>query len=173
MDKKLYLVAELDNNSQEQFRNLDTIIRQKGITGSQTKDIPYHITLAEFSIDKEAYLLGLLDTIKEEFFEINISYSSLGLFGLKVLFANPDMNMGLIKLYDFVKEHSLNKNSDLSAHTTLLIDEPENIIKILPELSKAFTKITGKLTNVSLYEFFPERFIKRITLSRDSRFCAQ
>ncbi|MCL2835039.1 MAG: hypothetical protein FWD78_17865 [Treponema sp.] len=164
MDKKLFLLAELDDNSQSLLRNIEKSILQKGIIGTQTKNIPYHITLSEYSMEKEGAILELLKKVKDEFKVFDISYSSLGLFGLRVLFANPDMNVELIRLYDFVKGNSLHKDDPLSAHTTLLIDEPENIIKVLPDVAKSFTKISGKITAISLYEFFPERFIKRIDL---------
>ena len=166
MDRKLYLLAELDDTAQGQFKGIEKVIVHNGITGgSQTKNIPYHITLSEYPCDRESEVLEILDNVKNKFRKIDISYSSMGLFGLKVLFANPDMNAGLIKLYDFVKGQSLNKNNSLSAHTTLVIDDPENIMRILPEVSKAFNKISGKIDAVSLYEFFPERLIKRINLS--------
>jgi 2'-5' RNA ligase len=66
------------------------------------------------------------------FREINIKFNGFGLFGLNVLFLNPNMNKKLIELYDYVKENSFNRDEDLAAHMTLLIDEPENILKILP-----------------------------------------
>jgi 2'-5' RNA ligase len=166
MDKKLYLLAELDDDTQKEFINIEKVILENGINGSQTKNIPYHITLCSYSVDNENKLIELLDNVVNDFKEIEISYSSLGLFGLKVLFANPDMNSELIKLYNYVKENGSAKDEHLAAHTTLLIDEPENILKVLPEVTKAFNAIHGKIKYISLYEFFPARFIKRIEIKR-------
>jgi hypothetical protein len=74
------------------------------------------------------------------------------------------MNAGLIQIYDNVKEKSLHKDDCLAAHATLLIDEPKNILAVLPKIAEKFTKISGKIKYISLYEFFPARFIKRIEL---------
>ena len=166
MEKRLYLLAELDADSQREFKDFEHIFADHHITGSQTKGIPYHITLSVYPADMEEYLENLLDNIQREFAEIEITYGSLGLFGLRVLFANPGMNIKLVELYDTVKAHSINERDDLSAHTTLLIDTPENILSILPEVSGNFGKINSRITHISLYEFFPERFIKRIPLKQ-------
>jgi 2'-5' RNA ligase len=157
-------VAELDDNTQDMIKKFEKIILENGLIGKQTKDIPYHITLGRYSVENEDYLKDLLDKITCEFNAIDVSYSGFGLFGLNVLYLNPCMNIKLIELYNFVKEKSL-LNNDFAAHTTLLIDDPENIVKILPEFAKAINnKITGKINQVSLYEFFPIRFIKKIEL---------
>ena len=164
MDKKLYLLAELDDASQLEIKEIEKIIIEDGFIGKQTKDIPYHITLRSFSIEMENYLKNLMENLSKTFKKINIKFSSLGLFGLNVLFMNPDMNMELIKMYNYVKDNSFEKDFDLSAHTTLIIDEPENIIKILPKIVEKYKGLNGKIKYVSLYEFFPMKFIKRIEL---------
>jgi hypothetical protein len=105
-----------------------------------------------------------LSKIESEFREIDISYSGFGLFKLNVLYLNPDMNIKLIELYNYVKEKSFEKDDDLAAHTTILMDEPEKVIKVLLKIAESFEKINGKLKFVSLYEFFPKRLIKRIEL---------
>jgi len=164
LDKKIYLIAELDDNLQLEIKNIEKIIIENGFIGKQTKDIPYHITLCSFSIEMENYLKDLLEKISKIFKKINIKFSSLGLFGLNVLFINPDMNMKLIEIYDHVKENSFEKEYDLAAHATLIIDEPENIIKILPKIVDIYKGLNGKIKYISLYEVFPVRFIKRIEL---------
>ena len=164
VDKKLYLIAELDDESQLVLKEFKKIISENGIIGKQTKDIPYHVTLCSFSPDLEEYLKVLLEEVSQKFKKVNIKCGSLGLFGLNVLFVNPDMNSGLIDLYNYVKEKSFEKDDDLAAHITLLIDEPENILKILPKIVEKNKGITGRICHVGLYEFFPRRFIKRIEL---------
>ena len=164
MNKFLYLLAELDNNSQIIFKEYEKIITENGFIGNQTKDIPYHITLCSYPLDKENDLKKLLENISKKYKEIKITFSSIGLFGLKVLFVNPDLNKKLIGLYNDVKAGGLCKDEDLAAHCTLLIDEPENIIKIIPKITEKFNKINGRIKYISLYEFFPAKLIKRIEL---------
>jgi len=164
LDKKLYLLAELDETSQLEIKEIDKIIIENGFIGKQTKDIPYHITLCSFPIEMENFLKDLLENLSKKSKKININFTSLGLFGLKVLFMNPNMNIELIEMYNYLKENSFEKDYDLSAHTTLIIDEPENIIKILPKIVDKYKGLNGEIKYISLYEFFPIRFIKRIEL---------
>jgi len=164
MEKNLYLIAELDNNTQNIIKDYYKIILENDIIGSQTKDIPYHITLCSYSLENENDIINLLDKINGKYNEIELQFSGFGLFGLNVLYFNPAMNKKLLELYDYFKDNSYNKNQDFSAHATLLIDEPNNIIKILPKITKEFKAFSGKIVNISLYEFFPKRFIHKINL---------
>ena len=145
MDKKLYILAELDDDTQRIIKYYEKIILENGFIGKQTKDIPYHITLGCYSQDLENYLKTLLDSIENNFNEIYVSYSGFGLFELNVLFLNPCMNMRIIELYNFVKKNNLYADNDLSAHTTLFMDEPENILKILPRFVEKFNQINNKI----------------------------
>jgi len=53
------------------------------------------------------------------------------------------------------------------------IDEPENILKILPKINEKFNELierkynvfTGQVENIGLYEFSPLKFIKKINLN--------
>jgi len=164
MDKNLYLLAEFDEATQIKFREFEEIIIYSSLSGTQTKNIPYHITLGSFSSDCENYLVNMLDEIGKIKSAFDLTFSSLGLFGLKVLFLNPDMSRELIELHDFTKGKSLHRDDSLAAHATVLIDEPENILKILPPLAEKFRAFRGKIRYVSLYEFFPARFIGRTEL---------
>jgi len=164
MDKKLYLLAELDDNTQKIVRKFYGKILEENIIGTQTKDIPYHISLCSYSIENEKNIITLLNKIKGKFNVIEILFGGFGLFGLNVLFFNPAMNKNLIELYDFCKSNSYNKDNAFTAHMTLLIDEPDKIIKILPKISNEYKAFTGKIVSISLYEFFPKRFIHKINL---------
>jgi 2'-5' RNA ligase len=164
MDKKLYLIAELDNNTQDIIKGYYKIILENGLIGTQTKDIPYHITSCSYSLENENNLLELMDKINGKYSEIEILFGGFGLFGLNVLYFNPAMNNNLLELYNYFKDNSYDKNNAFTAHATLLIDEPENIIKILPKITKELKPFAGSIVNTSLYEFFPKRFIKKLEL---------
>jgi 2'-5' RNA ligase len=164
MDKNLFLIAELDNNTQNRIKEYYKIILENGLIGTQTKDIPYHITLCSYSLENENNILNLMDKINGKYTEIEICFSGFGLFGLNVLYFNPAMDYKLLELYNYFKDNSYDKDNAFTAHATLLIDEPENIIKILPKITKEFVPFTGKIVNISLYEFSPKRFIKKLEL---------
>ena len=164
MDKRLYILAEFDGAAQEKIRDLAKLLRENNLEGTQTKDIPYHITLGSYAANIENDLMILLDEIEKNITAFDVSFGSLGLFGLKVLFLNPDMSLELIELYNYIKGKSPHEGDNLSAHATLLIDEPESILKALPLLAGKFRAFGGKVKYLSLYEFFPARFIGRIEL---------
>ena len=46
----------------------------------------------------------------------------------------------------------------------MFIDEPDNVLKILPRFVEKSKKTAGNIKYISLYEFFPARLIKRIML---------
>jgi 2'-5' RNA ligase len=166
-DKKLYLLAVLDDNTQSIFRKIyDDIVLKNNIIGKQTKNIPYHISLCSFTTEKQIELEKLMDKIDKEntFKEIKINYTGMGLFGLNVLYFNPSMSKELIELYDYVKTGSYEEKEELAAHTTLMIDTPENIIKVIKIEGSEFKGIKAKIKYIDLYEFFPTKFIKRIKL---------
>ena len=165
MDKKLYLIAEFDEKSQITLKDYEKIIAENGLIGKQTKDIPYHITLCSFPTEMENSLKELLDKLIIKHKKININFIGFGLFGLNVLFLNPTMNFDLMEIHNYLKKDSFEKDRDFAPHLTLLIDEPENILKLLPKMVEKIKTFSGIIKYVSLFEFFPVRFIKRIELN--------
>ena len=164
MDKKLYLIAELDEDSQIAIKEYEKIISECGLIGKQTKNIPYHITLCSFPTEMENFLKESLEKINIEYNKFSINFSGFGLFGLNVLFLNPTMNLELIKIYNYLKKDSFEKERELAAHLTLIIDEPQNILSVLPKMVEKGKALSGTIKYISLYEFFPKRFIKKIEL---------
>lgn len=47
-DKKLYLIANFDSETQNILAGYYNILMQNGFIGNQTKNIPYHFTLGFF-----------------------------------------------------------------------------------------------------------------------------
>ena len=66
MDKKLFLLAEMDNDTQNKLQEINKIILDNGLIGDQTKDIPYHISLCSFVVEQENELKKLMDDINKE-----------------------------------------------------------------------------------------------------------
>ncbi|MDD4680983.1 MAG: 2'-5' RNA ligase, partial [Clostridia bacterium] len=52
-----------------------------------------------------------------------------------------------------------------TAHATLLIDEPEKILKALLIVAKNFKPFKARIESIGLYEFFPMRFINECSLN--------
>jgi len=162
-DKALYLLAEFDGETQKPLAEYFEVLSQNGFVGSQTKDIPYHFTLGSRGVEFENQMLDALEKICPETAAVDIHLDHIGLFGLNVLFAAPGMNCELLKLQQsFFPD--CGDCSAWAAHATLLIDEPEIILRALPLVAKNFKPMKARIESVALYEFFPARLIARYFL---------
>jgi 2'-5' RNA ligase len=94
----------------------------------------------------------------------DLSFNHIGLFGLEVLFLAPDVNSELLELRKNCVTDYIKDKNEWTAHTTILIDEAENIQKALPIVAHNFQQLNARVESVSLYEFFPTRFIAKYSL---------
>jgi 2'-5' RNA ligase len=163
-EKFLYLLAQFDKETQEILAGYYDILRHNGFIGTQTKDIPYHFTLGKYETDCEKQLIDDLDKICANTSSIDIRLSHIALFGLNVLFIAPNMNFELMTLQQKLFPHCGNGDYGWTAHATLLIDEPEKVLKALPILAENFKPFSARIESIGLYEFFPMRFIKECSL---------
>jgi 2'-5' RNA ligase len=171
-DKYLYLLASFDKETQDKLGSYYDILFQNGFIGNQTKNIPYHFTLGMKDTDCEKQLSEDLDKTCADTACIDIHLSHIGLFGLNVLFIAPDMNFELLTLLQRFFPNCGSGAYNWTAHATLLIDEPGNIMKALPIAAENFKPFTARIESIGLYEFFPTRFIKECSLNKPVKeFC--
>ncbi|MCL2387564.1 MAG: 2'-5' RNA ligase family protein [Defluviitaleaceae bacterium] len=164
-DKALYLIAIFDNKTQNKLAEYYDVLCQNGFVGSQTKNIPYHLTLGSRSIDSENQTINDLEEVCSNIHSFEINLAHIGLFGLKVLFISPNMNFELLKLQQSFFPDCGNGHHPWSAHVTLLIDESETILKALPIVAENFQPFKARVEGIELYEFFPRRFVKAFDLA--------
>ncbi|KUO76395.1 MAG: hypothetical protein APF77_06770 [Clostridia bacterium BRH_c25] len=163
-EKFLYLMATFDKETSKRMKEIERTINKEDIVGYQTPNIPHHITLASFDIDHEDEIKQMLQDVSANTKSFNLDFNHIGLFGLKVLFLAPDVNYELLELLRKFDEVCIKDNNGWTAHTTILIDEAENIQKALPIVAHSFQHINARVTSLSLYEFFPTRFIAKYDL---------
>lgn len=165
----LTLMADLDDESQLIMKNWYKELQDEGFSGVQTPDLPYHISLASFSLDKEAEVVNEMNELAKQFSEIPINISHIGLFaGGNVLFAAPDMNPpDLLELQQAIKTEN-NDKYPWTPHATIIIDEADTIQKALPTLVKHFHPFVGKITKLHLCAFWPTREIATVLLAKQS-----
>ena len=143
----LVLMADLDEESQRIMGGWYGKLHEKGFTGVQTPNLPFHITLACFALDKE-------QEVVEEMEEL-----------AKVLFAAPDMNPSeLLSLRQAVKTEK-QESFPWTPHSTILIDDAEKIQKALPVLVEDFHPFMGKITRLHLCAFWPTREVAAVYLN--------
>lgn len=157
---ELYVLAQFDDETQTILSGYDRILRRHGFTGTQTKNIPYHFTLGSQAAGRETDLLREIDTICAETKAIDIRLDHIGLFGLNVLFIEPNMNFELQRLQQRFFADCGNGYHLWTPHATILIDESETIQEALPILAENFKPLHAKIQSIGLYTFSPTRLIK-------------
>ena len=159
-DKALYVMAGFDPGSEEYLAGIQKKLYERGFFGSHTKDIPQHITLDSFPVEREAELIEKLHLIADKTESFDITFNHVGIFGgSKVLFIAPDINRKFLDL-----KEKFGDSFDWTPHTTMLLDEPESIVQALPLVMEQFTPFVGKVSELELYEFWPTRHIMTVKL---------
>ena len=158
MDRLLYVMAQLDQETCEKMKAIDRLLFEMGIEVKKPPKTPYHITLGSFELEKEEEVKRRLDEICAKVPRFPLTYNHIGLFGLKVLFFGPDVNEHLLALQKPFEDLRINEH-DWTAHTTLMMDEPEGILKALPVVAEKFSSFHATVDSVSLYEYWPPRMI--------------
>ena len=162
------LMADLDGGSQQILSLWYEKLKEAGFKGIQTSGLPFHISMACFSLDKETLVVKEMKELAEQFYEIPIHISHIGLFeGGKVLYAAPDMNpAGLLDLRRAIKTET-QEQFPWTPHCTILIDENETVQKALPVLVGNFHAFNARITKLHLCAFWPAREIATVYLKHD------
>lgn len=151
-------MAQYDAGTEQKLKDIQKTLSDNGFVGKQTPNLKNHITLGTYNIAQEDWLIDRIHIVTEQSFSFDIRLNNIGLFGLSVLFIAPAVNHELLNL-----QSKFNSNYadgfEWTAHTTLLIDEPKTIYRALPQVADAFQPFYGKIESISLYEFWPTRFI--------------
>lgn len=156
--KKLYLLACFDPNTQNSLSDLYENLRAQGFTGKQTPDIPYHFTLGSYEVNQVEQVNAELNRLCAQTACIDIVMSHIGLFGLNVLFIEPNLNFELLELHRGFFPGGGHGCHDWAAHATLLMDEPD-VLRALPIVAGHFKPFCARIERVALYEFFPAKLI--------------
>lgn len=167
----LTLMADLDDESQRIMGGWYEKLREKGFVGEQTPGLPFHISLATFSPDKESEAVDEMKKLAEQFSEIPVNISHIGMFaGGRILYAAPDMNPAtLLDLRQAVRTET-SEQFLWSPHSTILIDDAETIQKALPVLVEHFHPFMAKVTRLHLCAFWPTREIAAVYLGKCNGF---
>ena len=164
----LTLMADLDDESQQILSGWYRKLQDAGFFGVQTPNLPFHISMASFSLDKESEVVNEMKELSKRFTEIPIHISHIGLFeGGKVLYAAPDMNpSGLLDLRQAIKTET-QEMFPWTPHATILIDEPAIVQKALPILVEQFHTFMARVTRLHLCAFWPTREIATVYLGKE------
>lgn len=166
----LTLMADLDDESQKLMGGWYDRLREAGFIGQQTPNLPFHISLASFALDKEQEAVAETKRLAEEFGPIPVHISHIGMFaGGKILFGGPDMNPpGILALHDAIEIPKTDR-FPWTPHATIIMDEAETVRKALPIVTDVFRPFLGKVTKLHLCAFWPTREILTIELNGSTK----
>lgn len=157
-DKHLYAVAQFDADTEQRLHKLYLGLVNEGLTGTQTKGIPYHITLGTFEVEDEAKVVRRAQEAACAAGAFTLRLAYLGLFGLNVLFVAPAVKRELLDLRKMiVPDGETAEAFPWVAHITLLMDEPGAIQRAVPVAAQSFTPFRATVESIGVYEYFPER----------------
>ena len=151
MDKFLCVLGIFDEATQRTLGEYQRAVLDLGFTGRQTMDIPFHVTLGTFGLERRQKLEEKLLALKTK--PVEAFFNHMGLFeGQQVLFLSPDVTPELLAL-----KEAFSEEKGWTAHTTMLIDSRENALRAMEILGERFRRFTGRIERVELYEFFPSK----------------
>lgn len=163
-ERFLCLIATFDEETSKRMEEIENIIKEEGIFDKQTPNLPRHITLSYFDTSREDEIKQLLQEVCAKTKSFDLAFNHIGLFGLKVMFLAPDVNYELLELHKSFDIDCVKSSAGWTAHATILIDDAENIQKALPLVAENFQQLNARVEGVSLYEFYPTRFIAKYNL---------
>lgn len=163
-EKFLALMADLDDNIQDQMSSWYRSLTDAGFKGVQTPDLPYHITMAILPLEMEEEAIDVMKRAAGEFKKIPVHLSHIGMFaGGRVLFAAPERDSELNRFHEKCS-FDVPQPHPWTPHVTILIDEPQTVGEAIPLLVDSFTPLTGKISRLHLCAFQPKREIFAIDL---------
>jgi len=162
----LTLMAEFDDQTQARLSQWYKSIKSAGVIGTQTAGLPYHISMATLPLEKEAEAAALTRKLAAEFSSFPVYVSHIGMLaGGRVLFCSPERDAILNALREACKANCCSQ-FPWTPHVTMLIDEPDRVQSVLPELVREFTPFVGTIVRLRLCAFWPTREIVSVGLKQ-------
>lgn len=162
-DKFLCVLAGYDEATEARLSALQQRLYDAGFIGTHTKDIPMHVTVGYGDCSNESEWIEKLRRAAASAQPFDAAFNHIGIFGGgKVLFVAPDASHALLNL-----KENFGSADNWTPHTTMLIDEPDEIRRALPILLEEFSAFRGQFTQLHLYEFWPARHILTVPLGQN------
>lgn len=162
-DKFLCILAGYDDPTEAHLCALQQSLYDAGFVGTHTKNIPQHATVGFGDCKDEAAMIDLVRRVAASTEPFDVTFNHIGIFGGgKVLFIAPDVSHALLNL-----KENFGSSDNWTAHTTMLIDDPDTIRRALPVLQAQFAAFRGQFRYLHLYEFWPTRHIISVPLGEN------
>lgn len=157
-DKFLTVFAVFDNVTQQKLKTFQDRVLNIGYPGTQTMDIPFHISLGSFKVEDERELKARIKEVCSQQYEFEINLNKVNHFNNRVLFIEPEENMKLCYLHDLF-DGNFADGFPWHAHATIFCGNEEQVIRAKECLNDIFKPVKAKITGIQMGEFFPTRMI--------------
>lgn len=157
-NKFLTVFAVFDEATQKKLKSFQDSVLGLGCPGTQTMDIPFHISLGSFKVEDERELKARIKSACSHQRAFEIRLQKVGHFSNRVLFIEPEENAPLRRLHDLF-DGNFADGFPWHAHATIFCGEEAQVIKAKSRLDDIFVPIQGKITGIQMGEFFPTRMI--------------
>lgn len=157
-NKFLTVFAVYDDETQAILKEYQDSVINATYSGTQTMNIPFHVTLGSFPVEHEKELKDRIKLACNENFEFDINLSRVGHFDNKVLFIEPEYTEQLMNLHALF-DNNYPYGFPYHAHTTIFCGEEQQVIKAKAILTELFESRQAKIVGIQMGEFFPTRMI--------------
>ena len=156
-------MASLDGQSQIKLHKIQDELTKRGIVGTQTSGIPFHISLGSFPLSEKWRLNEAIKRVADGFVQFEVSLCGLGDFDGKVLFLQPQDN-GTINVLHGLFDCNYSDGLPFRPHITLFCGERSQTAEAKRILGELSLPSAVTVTSLLLGEFFPAKLISEYPL---------
>ena len=161
-DKRfLTVMAVFDNKTQELLGAMQSKIIENVGDGTQTMDIPFHLTLGSYPVESESEIVTRIEEVTALTKPFEVLLVRYNTFSDRVLFLEPTKPKELFGLRKSFECDYAN-GFDWVPHATLFCGEIDDVEKAKSYLPEICEPIRTKIVGIELGEFFPPKKIIRI-----------
>ena len=134
-----------------------------GYTGTQTMDIPFHISLGSFPVNDEAELKTRIKQVCDSKKTFDIDLIGVNHFNNRVLFIELKVNNDLQELHNLFDGNFPN-GFPWHAHATMFCGNEAEVLATKELLQKMFKPMQAQIVSIQMGEFFPARMLVKDNL---------
>lgn len=162
--KFLTVMACLDEQSQIILHKMQNKITEKGLVGTHTQDVPFHISLGSFPVTEADRLKTEMKRVADAFGQFTVELHCLNDFNNRVLFLQPAVNENIDKLHNAF-DGNFSDGFPFHAHVTLFCGDERSVIEARRVVGELSQPLTVTVTSLLLGEFFPTKLTAEYRLS--------
>ncbi len=164
-EKFLTVFAVFDNETQKKLKKMQDEILKLGNLGTQTMDIPFHISLGSFPVKDEEELKSKIKKVCACKRTFDIVLTKVNHFNNRVLFIEPKLNKDLKDLHSLF-DSNFHGGFSWHAHATMFCGNEKEVTMAKEVLQKLFKPITAKIVSIQMGEFFPTKMLAEEKLQK-------